>query len=55
VIVLTAILILLAGCATGSSGSFCALYQPVYTGADSEETLLQVDRNNAVWLQLCER
>jgi hypothetical protein len=32
------------------------LYEPVYTSpADTEATLRAVDRNNAVWLELCGR
>ena len=47
--------VLLSGCATGSRGSFCDIYEPVYTiKSDSEKTKKQVDKNNAVWLEKCE-
>ena len=36
--------------------TFCAIYVPVYTSkADTEETKRQVDKNNAVWLELCSK
>ena len=48
------ILLMPAACATVSPGDFCQVYQPVYTAkADTEETKVQVDGNNAVWLELC--
>jgi hypothetical protein len=47
-------LVLQAGCASVSRGSFCGLYRPVYTSAaDTEETRRQADANNAVWMRLC--
>jgi len=37
-------------------GNFCAIYSPVYTSrSDTEETKKQVDKNNAVWLEVCEK
>ena len=48
-------LTMLQGCETASQGqnSFCLLYKPVYTSVrDTEETRLEVDGNNAVWLEL---
>ena len=64
-IALTPILLTVSGCATGSpepieavkpiSVGFCATYVPVYTTAqDTEQTKRQVDKNNAVWVELCE-
>ena len=36
--------------------TFCASYVPVYTAkADTEETKKQVDKNNAVWLEQCDK
>lgn len=47
---------LLSGCAAGSPGSFCMLYEPVYTHAgDTEETRGQADVNNALWWSLCDQ
>lgn len=58
------ILLLLSGCARDSAeikpvkpliDTYCATYVPVYTSKlDTEETKLQVDKNNAVWLVRCE-
>ena len=54
-LILTATLLLQSGCATGSRASFCEIYQPVYmTPQDTEATKKQIDKNNAVWLALCE-
>lgn len=51
---LSLILPLLSACASASPGSFCLIYQPVYTAtSDTEQTKKQVDENNAVWLDLC--
>lgn len=47
------ILLMLGGCDFASRGTkgYCLSYQPVYTSPrDTEETRLQVDGNNAVWL-----
>lgn len=34
---------------------FCLLYEPVYTSVnDTEETIKQVVKNNAIWLEFCE-
>lgn len=47
-------ILLPGGCGGVSPGSFCALYQPVYTApSDTEETRRQTDENNAVWWVLC--
>ena len=55
VIVLGMISVLLSGCGNGSRGSYCAIYEPVYTSPqDTEETKKQTDRNNAVWLENCD-
>ncbi|MGM0423278.1 MAG: hypothetical protein ACQEQL_09315 [Pseudomonadota bacterium] len=43
-----------SGCAAVSAAEFCTVYQPVYsTTQDTEATRLQIDRNNAVWLEFC--
>ncbi len=49
--------ITLAACASASpGGDFCAIYEPVYVSSeDTAETVAQVMRNNAVWVELCER
>lgn len=53
-IVFFAMMNMQTGCAAISNAEFCAVYQPVYTSElDTKETLLQTDRNNAVWLELC--
>lgn len=44
------------GCAISSPVEvpFCALYEPVYTSEeDTEVTRMQVDVNNATWLEEC--
>lgn len=50
-----AILLLLSGCTTGLSGSFCEIYEPVYPDyeRDTLNTVLQIDRNNVVYMDLC--
>jgi hypothetical protein len=36
--------------------TFCSTYVPVYSSVrDTEETKRQIDKNNAVWLQRCEK
>jgi len=52
-----AMLILPAGCGSASrGGEFCLLYQPVYLHEnDTEDTKIQIDGNNAVWLEFCEK
>ena len=53
-IVCAVMLISQSACASVSHCSFCRLYTPVYTAtADTEATLQQVDRNNALWLHFC--
>lgn len=55
-IVCVLILIMLSGCGICSqgNGSFCGIYEPVYTSdSDTEETRRQVDQNNAVWWEEC--
>ena len=52
---LSMMLITLNGCALGSQGSFCSIYQPVYVAhEDTEDTKSQVDANNAVWWEFCD-
>lgn len=50
-------LLYLAGCAsTTVSRDFCLIYEPVYTSPnDTGVTRDFVDRNNAVWLELCDK
>ena len=52
---LYAILMLLSGCTTGLNGSFCEIYEPVYPDYkhDTLNTVLQIDRNNVVFMDLC--
>lgn len=52
-----AMLILPAGCGSASrGGEFCLLYRPVYLHeSDTEDTKIQIDGNNAVWLEFCEK
>ena len=55
VIASSLILLSVSACESASPGSFCVLYEPVYTAPeDTEATKRQVDANNAVWLELCE-
>ena len=55
-LILTAILPLASGCVNGSHADFCGIYQPVYMAhEDTEVTKKQIDKNNAVWVALCER
>nr|DAU21574.1 MAG TPA: hypothetical protein [Caudoviricetes sp.] len=46
---------LLSGCTTGLNGSFCEIYEPVYPDYkhDTLNTVLQIDRNNVVFMDLC--
>ena len=54
VIICAAIVAMLGGCVNASHGSFCQIYQPVYTSnLDSVKTKEQVDLNNVVWLEMC--
>jgi len=56
VLILSVILPLTSGCARVSRASFCDIYRPVYLSRqDTEVTKRQIDRNNAVWLALCQR
>lgn len=50
------ILALLSGCETVLPVSdYCVLYEPIYHGPeDSEDTRGQIDRQNAIWLEICE-
>lgn len=52
---LYAILLLLNGCATNTSGDFCDIYQPVYADyeRDTPETLRQIEQNNVVFDKAC--
>ena len=52
---LTILLLLVTSCVGNTQGSFCLLYNPVYTDIeDTEQTKTQVDDNNIVWEELCE-
>ncbi len=48
---------MLAACASDLPESdFCLIYEPVYVaGEDTPQTVEQVMRNNAVWVELCDR
>lgn len=46
---------LLSACATVSLDSYCVLYEPIYhSNDDTEDTRGQIDRQNAIWLEVCE-
>jgi hypothetical protein len=48
-------LLMLTSCVNASQGSFCQIYIPVYTSVeDTEQTKIQVDINNSVWMDICE-
>lgn len=48
-------LLTVTGCVKNiPADSFCLVFQPIYTSeSDTEETLKQVDANNAVYEELC--
>lgn len=51
------ILSVLTACTTNINGDFCLIYEPVYMDYDKDtpETIKQVDRNNVVYDDLCEK
>ena len=52
---LTLILLSVSGCKTVSLNNYCDLYEPVYSRAtDRQELRDDINRNNAVYLELCE-
>lgn len=60
VIACAVILTMLNACGTGSTGSYCGNYEPVYTNQPERDslrpgTLETIQGNNAVWLELCEQ
>jgi len=55
VIALTLMTLTVTGCKTVSLSDYCSLYSPVYTrDTDRQELRDNVNKNNAVWLELCE-
>lgn len=48
-------LLLVTGCKTVSLNNYCDLYTPVYSReTDRQELRDNINKNNAVWLELCE-
>ena len=55
-IVCIGMMIMLGGCGVHSVDDFCLLYIPVLTSDhDTPETLDQIDKNNALWLEFCQK
>lgn len=50
-------LIALNACTTNINGDFCLLYDPIYADyeKDTPETIKQIDRNNVVFEEMCEK
>ena len=46
----------LSACTTNINGDFCLIYEPIYADYehDTPETIIQIDRNNAVYDEMCE-
>ena len=44
-----------AGCTTNINGDFCLIYEPIYADyeKDTHETIIQIDKNNAVYDEMC--
>ncbi len=57
VITLSVISVLLSACVNALPvSSFCYIYEPIYMSeADTEYTKKQIDINNSVWLELCDK
>lgn len=52
--ILLTISLFVQSCATNTNGDFCLVYEPVYScDDDTEETRVQIDRNNVVYERLC--
>lgn len=45
----------LSACTTNINGDFCLIYEPIYADyeQDTPETIKQIDRNNAVYDEMC--
>ena len=53
---LTLTLLSICGCKTVSVNNFCGLYKPVYSrDTDRQELRDNINRNNAVYLELCDK
>lgn len=52
---LTLMTLSVSGCKTVSLNNYCDLYEPVYSRATDRQKLRDdINRNNAVYLELCE-
>ena len=49
--------LMLNACTTNINGDFCLIYEPIYADyeADTPETIRQIDRNNAVYEEICKK
>ena len=45
----------LSACTTNINGDFCLIYEPIYADyeQDTPETIIQIDRNNSVYDEMC--
>lgn len=45
----------LNACTTNIDGDFCLIYEPIYADyeQDTPETIIQIDKNNAVYDEMC--
>ena len=45
----------LSACTTNINGDFCLIYEPIYADyeQDTAETIIQIDKNNAVYDEMC--
>lgn len=45
----------LSACTTNIDGDFCLIYEPIYADyeKDTHETIIQIDKNNAVYDEMC--
>jgi len=45
----------LSACTTNINGDFCLIYEPIYADyeQDTPETIIQIDKNNAVYDEMC--
>ena len=54
--ILTLTLLSVSGCKTVTLNNYCDLYEPVYSrSTDRQELRDKINRNNAVYLELCEK
>jgi len=52
---LSAATLIVTSCATVTGGSFCAIYEPVFTEDGTPESVQrQIDRNNIAYCRLCD-